>query len=84
MEQTTKQPVKYGAQIEVFEWADVRGNKLLYLKITKGKNELVINIGQKSYDALTKLDETMTKIQFDQPQGEKAVIIDTPLGKKQL
>lgn len=67
MEQAKQQPVKYTAQIEVFEWADVRGNKLLYLKITKGQNELVINIGQKSYDSLTKLDQTATKIQFEQP-----------------
>lgn len=65
MEQT--KPNSFTATVEAIEHKDVRGNKLLYMKITKGKNELVINIGEKSFKALRELDDTMTKIQFDTP-----------------
>lgn len=58
---------KFTAQVEAIEHTDVRGNKLLYMKITRGKNELVINIGEKSYKSLIALDDTATKLQFEQP-----------------
>lgn len=60
---------KYMATVESIKHHDVRGKELLYLKITKGKNELVINIGEKTFREIENLDDTMTKLQFEQPQG---------------
>lgn len=47
------------------EHEDVRGKKLLYLKMQANGKELVINIGKATYDAAAKLLE---------PREEKTVV----------
>lgn len=62
--------------VEPIEFTDVRGKKLLYLKITgpKTKNEVLINIGEKTYTGVKELiekEEGITKIQFETPEKPK-------------
>lgn len=41
--------------VQVFEWADVRGNKLMYLKVQYGGKDVLINIGEKTYKAIMEI-----------------------------
>lgn len=43
------------ALVTPVEHVDVRGNKLLYLKIQGSNGEVVVNIGQKTYDGVAKI-----------------------------
>lgn len=43
------------ALVTPIEHVDVRGNKLLYLKIQGSNGEVVVNIGQKTYDGVAKI-----------------------------
>lgn len=41
---------------KAFEHANVMGKKLQYVRITNGSEEYIINVGIKTYEALTKLE----------------------------
>lgn len=62
------------ANVEAIKHQDVRGKELLYLRITKeGVQEpITINIGQKTYDAIKKLDATLaqSKLPVDEPKAD--------------
>lgn len=45
------------AEVKAIEHEDVRGKKLLYIKISNGINDLLINVGQKTYDTINDLDK---------------------------
>lgn len=47
--------------VQVIEHSDVRGNKLLYLKINYKGKDVLINIGQKTHDAVKELAEGTTQ-----------------------
>lgn len=44
---------------EILKHKDVRGNELMYLKLTEEKtgNEVLINIGEKTFNSLTNIDK---------------------------
>ena len=44
-------------QVEVIKHKDVRGKELLYLKISNSRGEALLNIGQKTYDAIKYLQD---------------------------
>lgn len=43
------------ALVTPVEHVDVRGNKLLYLKIQASSGEVVVNIGQKTFEGVKKI-----------------------------
>lgn len=49
------------ANVQAIKHKDVRGNELLYLKITVGENEILINIGKKTHDGINELLNPKTK-----------------------
>lgn len=61
--------MKSNAQFEAIEHTDVRGNVLKYLKITVGTKEVLINIGQKTFDSLKAL--TNEKLYTEEKAGKK-------------
>lgn len=42
---------------EAIQHIDVRGKKLYYLKLTDGTTEILINVGQKTYDSVTAMTQ---------------------------
>lgn len=48
-------------KVEALEHTDVRGHKLYYIKMTAGKNEHLINIGEKTYNKVKELNEQEQK-----------------------
>lgn len=48
-------------QVQAIEHTDVRNNKLLYLKIQYAGNDVLINIGKKTYDSIVALSEQTVK-----------------------
>lgn len=60
------------AKVEAIKHQDVRGKEMLYLKITKdGLQPLVINIGNKTFEALQALEgTTQAKLNIEQPKAE--------------
>lgn len=61
--------MKHNAQFEAIEHKDVRDNVLKYLKITVGTKDVIINIGQKTFDALKAL--TNEKLYTEEKKGKK-------------
>lgn len=49
------------ALVTPIEHVDVRGNKLLYLKIQGPNGETVVNIGQKTFDGVNKILQPRTE-----------------------
>jgi hypothetical protein len=47
--------------VEVLTYKDVRGKELLYLRIKDGENEVLINVGDKTYKAVKELIEPPKK-----------------------
>lgn len=61
------------AIVQAIEFADVRGNKLLYLKVQANGKEVLINIGEKTFNSIQELSvprETSTKINVLPPEKE--------------
>lgn len=71
------------ATVTPIKFQDVRGAQLLYLKISVGENQVLINIGQKTFDSVTELinptgkEKTVTpileQIQKNIEQKEKVI-----------
>lgn len=61
--------------VETIEHTDVRGNKLKYLKISTATQIVLINIGQKTWDAVESLNDpeennNQTKLPLDEKTNE--------------
>lgn len=55
--------------VETIEFKDVRGKQLLYLKITSNGKEVLINVGQKTFDSVKEL-ETPTQPELPLTLGD--------------
>lgn len=42
---------------KAFEHANVMGKKLQYVRITNGREEYIINVGLKTFETLTKMEQ---------------------------
>lgn len=72
--QKSKIMANMNAVVQPIVHEDVRGNKLLYLKIQAASGEVLVNIGQKTYDAVTKAilpRETATQLNILPPEQNK-------------
>lgn len=61
----------YNATVEVLNFKDVRGKELKYLKISANGKEVLINVGERTYNDVgeaLKPRETSTKIQVLPPE----------------
>lgn len=43
-------------QVEAIKWTDVKGKEMYYLKIKKNEKEVLINIGEKTFNNVKELD----------------------------
>lgn len=60
--------------VQALEHTDVRGNKLLYLKINYAGNDVLINIGKKTFDSIKELSETTIQKPQNEKENKKEVI----------
>lgn len=57
-------------KIETLENTDVRGKKLLYLKISKGAHNVFINVGEKTFKSVKDLENVQELPLPDTPKKE--------------
>lgn len=55
---------------KAFEHANVTGKKLQYIRITNGKEEVIINVGMKTFEGVTKLEQNEEQITPQQLEAE--------------
>lgn len=44
-------------QFQAIQWTDVNGKQLYYIRLTNGDKTHLINVGEKTYKAVTELDK---------------------------
>lgn len=57
-------------EVTAIKHADVRGKELCYLKIKKGEHEVLINVGEKTYNSVKQL-ETVQELPLEEPKTDK-------------
>lgn len=58
-------------KVEPLEHTDVRGNKMYYLKISNNGKEYLMNVGKKTFDTVTEMqqDQSQQKLPLDDVQN---------------
>lgn len=64
-------------EVQVFKHADVRGKELCYLRIKKGEHEVLINVGEKTYNRVKEL-EKVQELPLKTEKDEKGGKMDKP------
>lgn len=57
-------------QVKAIKHADVRGKELLYLVIGMPDNQLVVNVGERTYKAVKEMEEARDKIPTDKQNAK--------------
>lgn len=64
---------KHMLKITTVKHKDVRGKELLYLKVSNEHEELLINVGEKTYNTVTKMAETGEATQEETAEAAKEI-----------
>lgn len=69
--------------VQAIEHKDIKGRKLLYLKITQGEHEVYVNIGEKTYNSVKELEKVQILPFEPDEEVNKSAFTKLPTDEKQ-